>query len=72
MIVDTFLGHGIFRHELYLQVNNVDGSLGHFYFKLMNNFFIIVNKVAMTNAQTNEIKHMTTDPFIQAEAKVLY
>ena len=69
MIVDTFLGHGIFRHESYLQVNNVDGSLGHLYCNLMNNLFIIVNKVAMTSAQTNEIKHMTTDLFIQAKAK---
>ena len=28
LIFDTLLGHGIFGHETYLQVNNVDGLLG--------------------------------------------
>ena len=71
LIFDTLLGHGIFGNETYLQVNNVDGLLGHFNSELMNKLLINVNEVSMTKAQANEIKSMITDPFIEAEAKFL-
>ena len=67
LIFDTLLGHGIFGHEMYLQVNNVDELLGHFISELMNKLKINVNEVSTTKAQANEIKSMITDPFVHLE-----
>ena len=68
LIFDILLGDNIFGQETYLQVKNVEGW-GHFNANIMNKLLINVNKVAMTKAQTNEVKSMITDKTISAEAK---
>ena len=71
LIFDILLGNGIFGQETYLQVNNIEGLIGHFNDHIKNKIFINVNEVFMTQNQATRVKSMITDLTITTEGKWL-
>ena len=71
MVIDVLIGRKIVGEWSYVQVTNMEGLLGKFNSILMNKILVMVDEVAMTRKDAEQVKGMITGETMNFEKKGL-
>ena len=71
LVIDVLIGRNILGESCYVQVTNMEGLLGKFNSILMNKLLVMVDEVAMTRKDAEQVKGMITGEIMNFEKKGL-